>query len=186
MYQLLILSRRLFLFEKNYFAVRKFCKNFRDLFKISCSSSSSAVGKLGFYHFSIFYFLFLFCLYSKFMFPLGLTKAACYCCVVSGMDPSWLEHGLSVRWLPVAWWSRELWPGCPGLWVSCFWMMWAHIWKLQSVLPVPGLRGRKWSLRRMKSSLLLLIGGYIKNCDFFAHSKCLIFKAKHKGGKGKF
>ena len=68
---------------------------FRVLFKIS-SGSSFAIGSWAFYHPGISCFFFLFFLYSKFMFPLGLTESCLLLCVLSAVDLSWLESGPSI------------------------------------------------------------------------------------------
>ena len=68
---------------------------FRVLFKIS-SGSSFAIGSWAVYHPGISYFFFLFFLYSKFMFPLGLTESCLLLCVLSAVDSSWLESGPSI------------------------------------------------------------------------------------------
>lgn len=77
---------------------RQFYEMFRGLFKISCSSSY-ATGSWGFDCPQIFCSLFLYFLYSKFMFPIGFIKGSWLLCVLSAVDSSWLENGLStVRW----------------------------------------------------------------------------------------
>ena len=68
---------------------------FRVLCKIP-SGSSFAVGSWAFYHPGISYFFFLFFLYSKFMFPLGLTEGRPLLCALSAVDSSWLESGPSI------------------------------------------------------------------------------------------